>query len=364
MFIEKKILFVQPSIPLYRISFFKSLASAFGNFFMVIHSEGDLGELTPSLKYSWSKCLGKVIKIGFGLVWQKNLINFTVKKDYIIVVSGNPRYLSTILFVLKAKLVGAKIIWWGHYRSSTSKNWRIKLRLGLMKFANGIIFYTEDEVKKYLTSKQRKETRPILGLNNGIDILPIRRLRKKYDSNSRSYEILFLGRVTEKASFHILLKALQHPKIKNISLNVIGNNNFDPYLKLDKYKFTNGVKINYYGKLTDEKQISNIANRCRFFVYPGSIGLSLIHSMAYGLPSLVHSDPLRHMPEISAFKEGVTGLTFNQDDPEDLAFKLYSMISSTSQLDCMSKECINIVENDFNTTKMTEKFTKFVRDFI
>jgi len=251
----------------------------------------------------------------------------------------------------------------GHYRSSTSKNWRIKLRLGLMKFANGIIFYTEDEVKKYLTSKQRKEFRPIIGLNNGIDILPIRRLRKKYDSNSRCREILFLGRVTEKASFHILLNALQHLKIKDITLNVIGNNIFDPYLKLDNYNFNNGVKINYYGKLTDEKKISNIANRCRVFVYPGSIGLSLIHSMAYGLPSLIHSDPLKHMPEIAAFKEGVTGLTFNRNNSEDLAMKLCSMMSNTIQLDFMSKECLNIVENDFNTKTMSEKFSNFVREF-
>jgi glycosyltransferase involved in cell wall biosynthesis len=358
-----KILFVQPSIPLYRISFFKSLESRFGKLFTVIHSEGDLGELTPSLKYPWSECIGKEIKIGFGFVWQKNLINFTVKKDYIIVVSGNPRYLSTILFVLKAKLFGAKILWWGHYRSSTSKNWRIKLRLGLMKLSDGIIFYTEDEVKRYLISKQRKEFRPIIGLNNGIDTLPIKRLRKKYDSNSRSREILFLGRVTEKASFHVLLNALQHLKIKDITLNVIGNNIFDPYLKLDNYNFNNGVKINYYGKLTDEKKISNIANRCRVFVYPGSIGLSLIHSMAYGLPSLIHSDPLKHMPEIAAFKEGVTGLTFNRNNPEDLAMKLCSMMSNTSQLDFMSKECLNIVENDFNTKTMSKKFSNFVRKF-
>ena len=359
-----KILFVQPSIPLYRLSFFKSLASQFGKFFRVIYSEGNSGELTPSLKYPWCKCIGKEIKIGFGFVWQKNLINFPVKRDCIIVVFGNPRYLSTILFILKAKLLGAKILWWGHYRSSTSKDWRIKLRLGLMKLANGIIFYTEDEVKRYLNSKQGKEFRPIVGLNNGIDVSPIRRLRKKYDSNSRSNEILFLGRVTEKASFHFLLNALQHPKIKNITLNVIGNNSFDPYLKLDKYNFNNGVKINYYGKLTDEKKISNIANRSRVFVYPGSVGLSLIHSMAYGLPSLIHSDPLKHMPEIAAFKEGVTGLTFNRNNPEDLAMKLCSMISNTSQLDFMSKECLNIVENDFNTKKMTEKFSKFVKEFI
>ena len=359
-----KILFIQPSIPLYRLSFFKSLASEFGKSFIVIHSEGDLGELTPSLKYHWSKCIGRVKKIGFGLLWQKNLINFKVKKDYIIVVSGNPRYLSTILFVLKAKLFGAKILWWGHYRSSTSQNWRIKIRLGLMKLAHGVIFYTEDEVKRYLTLERKKEYRPIIGLNNGIDVLQIKRLRKKYVSISRRHEVLFLGRVTEKSSFNILLNALQHSKIKNISLNVIGNSSFDSYLKLDKYNFNNGVKVNYHGKITDEKQISKIANRCRIFVYPGSVGLSLIHAMAYGLPCLVHSDPLRHMPEIAAFKEGVTGLTFNRNNPEDLSMKLCSMISNTSHLDLMSKECLNVVENEFNTKKMTEKFSKFVKEFI
>ena len=357
------ILFVQPSIPLYRLSFFKALASEFGKSFKVIHSEGDLGELTPSLKYQWSECVGKIKKIGFGLVWQPDIINFKVKKNYIIIVSGNPRYLSTILFILKAKLFGAKVLWWGHYRSSTSKNWRIKLRLGLMKLADGIMFYTEDEVKRYLTSKKRKECRPIVGLNNGIDILPIKCLRKKYDSKSRSHEILFLGRITHKANFDVLLDALKQPKIKDIVLNVIGNNSTDPYLKDDKYKFNNGVKINYYGKLTDEKQISYIANRCRVFVYSGSVGLSLIHAMAYGLPCLVHSNPLRHMPEIDAFKEGITGVTFNRNDPCDLSIKLYSMISNTSQLNFMSKECLNIVDNDFNTTKMTEKFRKFVKKF-
>ena len=76
----------------------------------------------------------------------------------------------------------------------------------------------------------------------------------------------------------------------------------------------------------------------------------------------MQSDPLVHMPEIAAYL--ITGLIFNQDDPEDSAIKLHSMISSSSQLDCMLKEYLNIVENDFNTTKMTENFTKFVKEFI
>ena len=46
-----------------------------------------------------------------------------------------------------------------------------------MKLANGIIFYTEDEVKRY-SFKTKKRMSAIVGLNNGIDVLPIKRLRK------------------------------------------------------------------------------------------------------------------------------------------------------------------------------------------
>ena len=70
------------------------------------------------------------------------------------------------------------------------------------------------------------------------------------------------------------------------------------------------------------------------------------------------------MPEIAAFKEGVTGLTFKPNDPEDLAIKLYSMISNTIDLDFMSKECLNIVENDFNTIKMAKNISTFIKGFI
>ena len=357
-----KIIFVQPSIPLYRVHFFKSLAYEFAENFIVIHSKGDLGELTPSFKYQWSKCIGRVIKIGFGLNWQKNLINYPIKRGDIVVVSGNPRYISSILFILKGKLLGCKILWWGHYRSSTSKTWRIKLRLALMKLADGIIFYTEGEVKRYLNLKLR-DYRPIIGLNNGIELIPIKSLRMKYDANYRNQEILFIGRITEKSNFQFLIEALQHPKINNISLNVIGNDVCNSSMKVNKYNFTNGVKINYHGKLTGEKEISKIINRCIIFVYPGSVGLSLIHTMAYGLPSLVHSDPLLHMPEIDAFKEGVTGLTFEPDNLEDFVNKLCWMMSNTKDLNFMSNQCLNRVENDYNSENMVKKTITFIKKF-
>jgi len=356
-----RVLFVQPSIPIYRLPFFLNLAFEFEPFFSVVHSEGDLGELTPPYQYTWSKCIGRETKIGFGLLWQNNLVRYKVQKDDIVVIAGNPRYISSIIFILKVRLLGGKIVWWSHYRSSTSKTWRMKLRLRLMKIANGIIFYTQDEVDEYL-SIIKEEERPVVGLNNGVDIIPIKRIRKEYDADTRQHEILFLGRVSDKANFKILLEALKNSNLSNITLNVIGNENRDSSLHGNQNSIYNRPKINWYGKLTDEQEISNIANRCRIFVYPGAVGLSLIHAMAYGLPCLVHSDPLKHMPEIAAFKTGITGSTFNPGDPKDLAVKLSTMILNTKSLNIMSNNCLRIVENEFNTTSMAQKFINFIKE--
>ena len=161
-----RILFVQPSIPLYRVPFFHSLSAEFGAVFKVLYSEGDLGKLTPSHEYTWSERIGKSIKIGFGFLWQKNLVNYKIKKNDIVIVPGNPRYISTLIFILKVRFLGGKIAWWSHYRSSTSKKWSMFLRLKLMKIANGIVFYTQDEVKEYLSLIKQNKQISIIGLNN------------------------------------------------------------------------------------------------------------------------------------------------------------------------------------------------------
>ena len=121
------------------------------------------------------------------------------------------------------------------------------------------LFYTEDEVNEYLSRRNKKEERPIIGLNNGVDINPIKIFRKKYNSNLKKFEILFLGRTSEKSSFNILLESLNYINLNNITLNVIGNDDHY-FLITKKIILPKGVKINWYGKLIDERDISRIAN--------------------------------------------------------------------------------------------------------
>ena len=47
-----------------------------------------------------------------------------------------------------------------------------------MKIANGIVFYTQDEVKEYLSITKQNKQISVIGLNNGIDINQLKSAKK------------------------------------------------------------------------------------------------------------------------------------------------------------------------------------------
>lgn len=143
------VLFVQPSLLKYRLDFFDKIYLMLGRSLKVYYSEGNLGALSIEVERQWSYRLQPVKSFLNFFFWQVGVFKIIIKKNDIIVLSGNPRYISTLILMIKAKLIGAKIVWWGHYWSSTSRRWRQILRFIPMMFADAILFYTDDEVKKF-----------------------------------------------------------------------------------------------------------------------------------------------------------------------------------------------------------------------
>ena len=77
------------------------------------------------------------------------------------------------------------------------------------------------------------------------------------------------------------------------------------------------------------------------FIYPGSVGLSLIHAYNYGLPSIIFSDMRYHMPESAAFKEGFNGISYKKDSATSLArsIDMYAQLNKESKKPNV-KKCI------------------------
>lgn len=355
----------QPALPAYRLDFFERLSCKLGKKFKVFYGSGEMGILgTRSSDPPWATRLAPGRKILPGLEWQPGILSTPIKRGDIVVICGNPRDVSSMLMLLLARLRGARTIWWGHYWSSTSKNHRFFLRLLFMKLANALLFYTDREVDEYRASQGKRDRRPVTALNNGINVEPIQALRAPYESALRSEAILFIGRLTEKAELPVLIEALADHRLRLVRLEVIGDGPERKRLETQARELGVEGRIIWHGATIHEPAIARIANDCRLFVYPGGVGLSLLHAMAYGLPVVVHDDRWAHMPEIAAFYRANSGLPFRHGDATSLAEAVAETLRIVSNDRTWSEASAKIADSEFNTRKMADRFCELVSELL
>lgn len=356
-----RVFVVQQQLPKYRMPLFDKVSKHFGSRFRVFYSPGTLGSLTEKVSVEWGDELGAVKTLPGGFEWQRGMATLDIKEDDVVVLWGNPRHVSTLALLLRAKFVGSKVIWWGHYWSSTSRRWRQILRFLPMTLADALLFYTDEEIEIFRQDGYNWNRRKVVAaLNNGLDIAPIVPHRSPYVASSRERSLLFIGRLTDKAELGLGLRALALLGQDAPNLHVIGDGKNLRQLQTEAEQLGVKEKVIWHGSIVDEKEISAIANRCQAFLYPGEVGLSLVHAMAYGLPALVHEIRMRHMPEIAAFQNEETGIEFAWSDADSLADTIKTLLSDDDQLERMSGNALNVVDNSFNMDDMAARFIKLV----
>lgn len=356
-----RVVIFQPTLPTYRIDLFERMARSLDCPVEVLHSPGQLGVLTKDdTSYPWARRLPAMRTLLPGLDWQPGVLTTRVGKGDLVVLSGAPRNLSNMLMLVWARWRGARTVWWGQYWSSTSRTHRFLLRLLLMKLSHAVLFYTDDEVDAYRKGLGRDDRRPVDALNNGINVTPILALRAPYVPGQRTRSLLFIGRLTAKAELGTLLDALARPELADVRLEIVGDGEERGALEEKARRLRLDGRISWHGGMTDEGEIAAIANRCRLFVYPGGVGLSLLHAMAYGLPVVVHGERWQHMPEIAAFLSARCGLSFERDNPVALASVIAEALAVTEVDASWSLAAVRVAEQEFNTEEMARRFCRLL----
>src|SRR5437868_5806669 len=109
---------IAPAVPTYRVPLYRSLASYPGLNVSITSSQTDISGLPSApesstfcdMSHPWRSFLGK------RLFWQTSLsLSKTLSVGDVLVVTGNPRFLSNFPLIFEAKSKkGIGIIWWGH----------------------------------------------------------------------------------------------------------------------------------------------------------------------------------------------------------------------------------------------------------
>lgn len=362
---KRKVVIIQPALGRYRKGFVESLVNKnHGEFDISIYcsKQDNLGvssmdAVPEEINYNFVK----LTQLFRGTFWQHLVLSILKEKlssKDSLVINGNPRFLSSITLSLFLKLKGVRIIWWGHAWSATSGKLSSKIRFQIMKFFD-VILYTEEELeltKGLITS-------PVIALNNGLDVKSIRKhVKFSHSKSNKLFKLAFIGRITEKSNFNFLIESLlcmSDSDLDAIELQVIGDVRFSDIIS--RYPRAKKLNLKLHGEVWDENEISSLLTDCQVFVYPGAVGLSIIHAFAIGLPAIVHNKRLEHMPEIGAFKDGTNGLSFEKDDPFSLKTVILKLRDDSSFLSSLSQNAFNTVTETFNTDDMAERFIQFLR---
>lgn len=354
----KKIIIIQPAIPRYRTPFFSRLESIFD---LTIYSNKiDFLGVRSVDRFANVKWGGGFAKILNKVFWHRGLPLFKgFEKDDVVVVNGNPRIINYMILLLFCKIRGIRTIWWGHGWSAGSHGFFASLRIKMMSMADVVLVYTDYEKNQF--KKQN-----YYALNNGLDSNEIRRAIIKSNLShhfSNHVNMVFVGRITSKANLAFIINAM--PLLpSNITLSVIGDGPQKDKLMQQAQKNNISERITWHGAMFSEDDIACVMLQADIFVYPGAVGLSLIHAYNYGLPAIVHNTRELHMPEYAAFREGFNGFGYIDNDVVNFC----NVIDSYVRLPIEQKEVLRgnafyTVRKTFNLEDMVLRFETAVKHF-
>lgn len=360
----QKILILQTQLPSYRKDFFNILLKKNKNIDIHYNSLEDDNLFLKEIPCNNFKYLGPAYaflrnKSRYLFLWQSGLIWRNINNYNLIIIEGNPRIISNYILLMLSKILRFKIVWWGQLWSGGTKIINYHFKLHLLNYCNAVLFYNIHEKYKYL--KDSHNDLKLFHLNNGINANYIRNYRKNY-SSERKYDFLFCGRFTEKSCISLLLQAIHLTKYK---FAFIGNNSLTNHLDVSQVIIDLNIvnQVDLYDFTTDELILSQIFNNSKIFVYPGQVGLSMLHAMAYGLPLIVHDNSSKQMPEYFCFNDQNSGFTFEYNNLDSLVNRLSSSLKSKN-LHSISDNNISCIENNYTYETMARNFNSMLHEMI
>lgn len=358
----KKMVMVQPFLTSYRMWLYENFQCCN---LTVLHS--GLNKLNSGFKSECGskKANLKFVKIPtlqpFGsrfLLYQAGIIGRLMsERPDVVIIFANIRYLSFWTTLVAGRLLNIRVYPHGHgLFKKVSPNVIYKLAYCLIGvLCSKYICYT-DSVAKSLTGINFP-AKKIAVANNSIENL------SAVDSAIKSgeeFDLLFIGRLRERCEIEILVSAVAEVRDllgKKINIHIIGDGILFGGLS-EKYKSFNWVI--FYGAVYDNREIAVISRNCRYGVYPGACGLSVVHYMSLSLPSIVHSNMgLHEGPEATYIKDEFNGFLF------DAALGYRGLVNCLTRAYCFTNHRW-VVVNSFNSyknliqPKLSERFEDIV----
>ncbi len=288
---------------------------------------------------------------------QFDLIKF-IRKNNIntLIFLADWKYISYWFYIFYCKLTHRKCFFWSHGLLNNKKTLNNRIKFLFHSLFDGGLIYSERS-KKIMENWGFKKR--LLVVNNSLNYEEQNNLFLNCSESSVNETsflpfdipyIIFTGRLIKERKLELLFKALVYLKENNtlVNLLILGTGPHEFFLKeqIEKLNLQNQVLMG--GACYDEKILCKYFVNAEMCVFPGPIGLTIIHSMTYGTPVITNNNLDKQKPEVEALIDGYNGYLFNEDDSLDLAIKISKILNlSPIEKKKFEMNCLNSIKNNY-----------------
>ncbi len=284
----------------------------------------------------------------------------------VIISSGIDFHLlhTLLLFFIYRLVLRRKFIWWSQGTPGHQGRFGWLARKYAYKWSSGVLLYNQEGYENLKAMGLPTSRLQVVGnCLNEEDYGFLHASNMKETRNTDNFTLLFSGRLTPKANLEILIKALGRLKekgTKNIHCLIVGGGDISIYKSLArKYAVTEMLTFTgpKYGN-----EAHRYFQKADLFVYPGGIGLSILHAMSFGLPVITTDDYGKHFPEVELLRPGKNGDVYEDNNAEDLANKilLWEKKLSSEELNYKASCVQSIKKHGYLPELVSSKIISFI----
>lgn len=359
---RKKVAIIYPFFAHYRAPVLKELLEhGEYEYLLVGDNKDDSRDATPTIESICDTRLihAPCVRLPFGLMWQRRIVGLAARgtPDCLILL-GNAAWPASWLCALIARLRGIRVLFWTHGWIRDDSNLKDLARCAFYKLAHGLLLYGTRA--REIAMQKGFSPRRLYVIYNSLDFEhqqllrakitrdDIVELRRQLFDNADVPVVIAVARLTQSKRFDLLVAALglvmriHHP----VHLLVVGEGALRS--QLERQARREGVKAAFIGACYDESALARYFACANVTVSPGNVGLTCMHSLAYGVPVITHDDPNNQMPEWEAIVPDSTGSLFALGSIDSLAAAVIQWTQSP-YLDTDTRErCVSTIRRHYH----------------
>jgi len=305
-------------------------------------------------------------------MWQWGAVTHAVSRECdTVIMHAVPHWPCTWLGGLLARMLGKRVLFWGHghlYRPRGLKGLLRRLFYaiphehlvyGRMAKAHAVATGWPPEkvhvIYNSLDVKQQVEIRNRLGRAG------VAATRQSLFGDATTPVMICTTRLIALRGIDLLLRAAARLGATGTPVNVVLVGDGPERERLQALARELGVQVHFEGACYREERIAQLMLASNATVAPGKVGLTAMHSLIYGVPVVTHGNADDQMPEFEAVIPGLTGSLFEQGDLESLVVAIRPWVQVGEPPLATRLACQGLIERFWNPEYQRRAIERAVR---